>query len=328
MFKKANPTAAEVKKVALECGADIVGIGGMDRFEGAPAQCDPRHIMPEAKSIIVMGFRIFRGLLRGIEEGTAFQNYSSLGYASINEILMPMTMWKFCSYIENAGYEAYPINNCFRWNAINTGDGTKRENWSHPVAPGKPAPDVFLHMRIAGYIAGLGEIGYSKVFLTPEFGPRVRLGAILTEAELEPDPLVEPGTICDRCKACVRNCSGQAIDPVKTVKVTIAGKELEWGELDVRRCTLAFAGNDPDECGKRTPCNPFDAEPYHFEGYGHAIEGAAGCIRSCMIHLENQGKIKNSFHEKFRRRKPWWSIPSREKKEPVNAPVEYADHEE
>ena len=41
---------------------------------------DPRYIMPEAKSLIVIGFRVMRGSLRGIEEGTFFSNYSSMGY--------------------------------------------------------------------------------------------------------------------------------------------------------------------------------------------------------------------------------------------------------
>lgn len=60
-------TKEEVKALAKSLGADIVGIASMDRFEGAPKQMDPRYIMPEAKSMIVMGFRVMRGSLRGIE---------------------------------------------------------------------------------------------------------------------------------------------------------------------------------------------------------------------------------------------------------------------
>lgn len=57
-------TAEQVKEVALAVGADIVGIGAMDRFEGAPLQNDPRYIFPEAKAIIGLGFRIHRGRRR------------------------------------------------------------------------------------------------------------------------------------------------------------------------------------------------------------------------------------------------------------------------
>lgn len=319
----------DVKRFGKECGADLVGIGNIERFEGAPKQCDPRHIMPEAKSIVVLGFRIFRGLLRGIEEGTFFQNYSSLGYAAINTILQPMTLWKFCQMFEDDGYEALPIHNSFEWTALRTNTGLQRKDWSRPVAPGKPYPDVFLHMRIAAYVAGLGEIGYSKVFLTPEFGPRVRLAAVLTEAELEPDPLVKPGTICDRCMACVRDCSGKAISRHKTVKVTVAGQDLEWGELDIYRCASAFQGIEYDEKqeiyaprdGRKTDHNPFCGDPSAQNGYGRAIEGAAGCIRACMIHLESQGKLSNKFRQQFRRRPEWhvdWNKPVEEPFEDIH----------
>ena len=35
------------------------------------------------------------------------------------------------------------------------------------------------------------------------------------------------------------------------------------------------------------------------------LEGAKGCIQVGMIHLEEQGKLKNAFKAPFRRRKPW-----------------------
>ncbi len=307
----------EVKKFAKECGADLVGIGNIERFEGAPKQFDPRYIMPEARSIVVLGFRVFRGLYRGIEEGTLFANYSSLGYVGINKIQMPMTLWNFCRIFEVNGYEAIPMHNDFPWNAINTADGKLRENWSRPVSPDKPAPDVFLHMRIAAYIAGLGEIGWSKVFLNQEFGPRVRYAAVLTEAELDADPLVEPGTICDRCMLCAKACAGNAISTTESVKIQIEDKVIEWGKLDTVKCTAAFQGGksgaSPDGEGvykKRDDMeahqyNPFIASPPPLYGYGRALEGARGCVRACMIHLEEKGKLTNKFHQKFRRRPEW-----------------------
>ena len=71
--------AKQVKEYAKRCGADIVGIGSMDRFEGAPMQMDPRYIFPDATAMIVMGFRIPRGCLRGIEEGTFYTAYCGMG---------------------------------------------------------------------------------------------------------------------------------------------------------------------------------------------------------------------------------------------------------
>ena len=321
-------SAKQVKEHAKRCGADLVGIGSMDRFEGAPMQMDPRYIMPEAKTIIGLGFRIHRGLLRGIEEGTFFAGYPSMGYANINDVYAPMVLREVGNMLEDNGYEAMLYQNT----SVRFGCGVGKA-----VAPDKPKPDVFLHFRIAGVICGMGEIGYSKVFLSPEFGPRQRLAFIITDAPLDPDPLYE-GKLCDRCMNCVKECTAKAISPKETVKVTVAGKPLEWGKLDERKCSGVYQAGVPeyspfmsDEIAKtmKALLGQPDGDtagmtaysgniwtylrekmPYiraGWESYHHpaAIEGARGCIRACMIHLEETGRIKNLFKTPFRRRKPW-----------------------
>ena len=44
-----------------------------------------------------------------------------------------------------------------------------------------------------------------------------------------------------------------------------------------------------------------------------AVCGAAGCIRTCLNHLEQRGRITQKFKTPFRVRKPWWPL-SPEKK--------------
>jgi epoxyqueuosine reductase len=291
-------TSQQVKERAKELGADLVGISPMTRFEGAPKQMDARYIFPGAKSMIVLGFRIARGTLRGIEEGTLFNNYPSMGYAALNKVYGPMVLWNLTRFLEDDGYETIPLINQNGGEAVKTTNGYFRRGWSRPVREGNPYPDVLVHFRIAAYMAGLGEIGWSKVFLTPEFGPRQRFALLLTDAELEPDPIFE-GKICDRCKLCVRDCTGQAISLNEPVKVTVAGHEIEWGEFDNKACSKGMSG------GFYKELNPFKGKYPKWYGYGNAIEGAAGCIRTCMIHLEERKKIKNLFRNKFRTEEPW-----------------------
>jgi epoxyqueuosine reductase len=291
-------TAQDVKEQARKFGADLVGISPMSRFEGAPKQLDARYIFPGAKSMIVLGFRIARGTLRGIEEGTLFSNYPSMGYAAINQIYGPMVLWNLTRYLEDEGHETIPMLNANGGEAINTVTGNFRRGWSRPVKEGNPYPDVLVHFRLAAYMAGLGEIGWSKVFLTPQFGPRQRFAILLTDAELEPDPIYE-GKICDRCKLCVKNCHGHAISENESVKVTVAGHELEWGKLNAMACEKGLQG------GLDRELNPFDGDYPRFYGYGRAIEGACGCIRACMIHLEERKKITNLFINKFRTGEQW-----------------------
>lgn len=312
------PTAQEVKEFAREHGADVVGIGSLDRYDGAPPEMDPRYIFPEAKAIVGLAFRIHRGCFRGIEEGTFFGAYPSMGYAGINYRDAPITLRALCSALEDEGYEAVPIQNMLFHNPLDPLNGNPR-TVSRAVAPGRPAPDVMLHYRIAAYICGMGEIGYSKVFLTPQFGPRQRFVFLLTDAPLEPDPIFE-GQICDRCKLCVRDCTVGALSDTETVKVTVAGHELEWAKLDELKCSSGYQGANPDF----SPFTPEDydmeaamqrpygaaALPYNQASHGMfhlpgALEGARGCIRACFIHLEETGRISNQFHSPFRKRAPW-----------------------
>lgn len=311
-------TKQEIKEYAKRLGADIVGITSMDRFEGAPPQMDPRFIMPEAKSMIVMGFRVMRGSLRGIEEGTFFSNYPAMGYGGLTYIYMPMTVINLCKIIEDEGYEAIPLGHQSDWRGIDN-KGRLRENYSKPVREGYPQPDIMLHLRICGFLAGLGEIGYSKMLLTPEFGPRLRIGVVLTELELEPDPIYDGPQLCNKCMACVRECPGHAISATKTVKVTLAGHEVEWGEIDCDACDIAFRGGricEEDETGnymegrdnvRPDAHSPFYHKPSNLYNTGQAVCGARGCTRACMINLEKRDVLSNKFKEKFRRR-PLWSV--------------------
>ena len=310
-------TSAQVKEFAKSCGADVVGIGSMDRYEGAPAEMDPRHIFPDAKAIVGLAFRIHRGCFRGIEEGTFFGAYPSMGYAGINYRDAPATLRALCSALEDEGWEAVPIQNMLFLNPLNPLDGTPHEV-SRSVSPDKPAPDVMLHYRIAAFICGMGEIGYSKVFLTPQFGPRQRFVFLLTDAPLEPDPIFE-GQICDRCMLCVEDCTVGALSDTETVKVTVAGHELEWAKLDELKCSSGYQGANPEfspftpeDYMERPLERPYQAGELPYNKASHsmfhlpgALEGARGCIRACFIHLEETGRVGNVFNSPFRKSKPW-----------------------
>jgi len=331
--------AQQVKDFARECGADLVGIGSLDRFDGAPQDMDPRYIFPEAKAIIGMAFRIPRGYLRGIEEGTHFYQYPALGYAGINEVYAPMVLREVSCFLEDHGYEGAAFRNTGSRMLIS--DMTRDPNepvehgrriaYSEPVRDGQPAPDVMFHFRIAAFICGLGEIGWSKVFLTPEFGPRQRFAFVLTDAPLEPDPLFEGG-LCDRCMLCVKNCPVHAISGTESVKVNVAGRELEWGRLAEWQCFHGYAGSNkeinpflPRDAFKDLPDGDkilagektltpaqvlkvqgiLDRYYRRVDGYFSAMCGGRGCLRACMVHLEEKGVLSRTFHHPFRKRKPW-----------------------
>jgi hypothetical protein len=232
-----NITKHELKEFALSNGLELFGVANIERFEGAPPRMHPRSIFPEAKSVIVVGKNILRGGWRGIEEGTYWPNYTYFDYHGLlNSFFMHAPMYDLACLIEDHGWEAAPYYPGVPETAA-------------PIAPlreGAVAPDVNLAIRIAGVAAGLGEIGWSKVFMVPTYGPRVRLAAIITDMPLEPDPLVEPNSICDLCMSCARGCPGAIphIKEGKTVEITIEDKTYRWADIHMGKCTLTYHGGD------------------------------------------------------------------------------------
>ena len=341
-------TAQAVKDFAQQSGADLVGIGDLDRFAGAPPEMDPRFIFPDAQALIGLAFRIPRGYLRGIEEGTHFYQYPSMGYANINEVYAPSVLHELACFLEDHGYEGAVFRNTggrmtrsdVTGSCEESPDFGRRIRFSEPVAPDRPAPDVMFHFRIAAFICGLGEIGYSKVFLTKEFGPCQRLVFVLTEAELEPDPIVT-GEICDKCMACVRECPAHAISATQQQGACVAGHDISWGDLDTHKCSAVYqAGTKeispfmPEEIKgyidkiiseewKQDGADMIDYSKYQnvwghlrknypyiaagWESFHHpaALCGGKGCIRACLDHLDKKGVLSRKFKHPFRDRKPW-----------------------
>ena len=86
-----------------------------------------------------------------------------------------------------------------------------------------------IFYKDAGVLAGLGCIGKNNLLLTPQYGPRVRVWALLFDEELPPTgPVIyDPCDGCDEpCRqACPRNAFGCAAhSPIEMGMVTLPGK--------------------------------------------------------------------------------------------------------
>jgi Uncharacterized Fe-S protein len=68
---------------------------------------------------------------------------------------------------------------------------------------------IFPH-KTAATLAGLGWIGKSGLFINKDYGPRVRLGTILTDMPLKINNNVLPQR-CAVCKLCVEKCPAMAM---------------------------------------------------------------------------------------------------------------------
>jgi hypothetical protein len=140
-------TSEKLKRFAGKVGVDVLGVAPIERFEGAPPHRHPAALYPDVKSVITIVFRITRGSLRGIEEGTDWSIYNFMSYGGINMIFSLIAQRELSRFIEDHGYEALPFIH------------SSAKRWGQPVAPGKPAPDPLLNARMMAVGCGLGEIG-------------------------------------------------------------------------------------------------------------------------------------------------------------------------
>ncbi len=224
-----------IKEAAFNAGCGDIGIANIERFKNAPQMMHPLNIFPDCKSVITIVQPIPRGSYRGITEGTHWANYTFYSYNKLNTLFRPFVTYETACFIEDHGFEAVPL-----YPGV-----PERPGLHKPVAEGRPPAEININVRIAGVACGMGEIGWSKVFIHPKFGPRVRLGTILTDAELEPDPLIKPNTFCNKCMRCAKDCPGGAIPKPEdrpSIKIKIDDVEYEWGDVHMGRCTLTHHG--------------------------------------------------------------------------------------
>ena len=215
----ADITAATVKQKARELGADLVGIASADVLNAFPP--DPRwpqtpeRISPHCKSVVVVVQRIPIGAFR-CKTNVPVQYVDMLVLRKMDKVAYRLSEW-----LERAGHPSFVT-------------AAQETDWSY-----KKASYGRLSTRHLGIEAGLGTLGLDVNILTPEYGPRIYLTGLLTEAELEPDtPMREQVCIGESCSRCLHSCPTDAV--------------LHWG-LDKRDCS-----REAQEFGFSTALTYFD----------------------------------------------------------------------
>ena len=267
-----------VLDAAKRIGIDLIGFASRDRFASVDAQHNPFSIFPEAKTVILLGKRICRGALRGVEEGSNFGDYSLFGKNWLEDEFLSIACYDLVNAIEDQGYEACPI----------FPNPSEVRPSGVSVAEGRPEPNVFPDFDYAAVACGLGEIGFNGIFMSRKFGTRQRFHMILTDAEIEPTPIFE-GSVCDRCGKCAAACPLGAIDTENTEEIEICGKKMTVASINYDICRTCQNG----------------ACPNRFASYARPDRIAALCNRTCLAHLEEREALDNKFEMPFRQRDAW-----------------------
>lgn len=215
-----------LRKMALDNSMDYFGVGSVDRWANAPVGHRPNDLLPEAKSVIVMGVRIPEGCTQsnhrayeGMRHGIF--TYMLFGYNLINNYMEDAAL-KLAEYLNEAGLKVF-------------------------LPPSSVGRDEYLMRgvisnRHSAVCAGLAEFGWNGLALTPDAGPRVRWVVIVTEAELEADPLYSGPPLCKKCKTCVKECPTEALSETESVDLNISGRTYIYGKLVKPICRSGVTG--------------------------------------------------------------------------------------
>ena len=269
---------ADILAAAKKIGIDLIGFASKSRFEGVDPQHNPFSIFPEGKTVIMIGKRICRGALRGVEEGTNFGDYALFGKNWLEDEFLSLACYDLVNMIEDNGWEACPL----------FPNPSELGPQGVSVAEGRPAPNVYPDFDYAAVACGLGEIGLNGIFLSPKFGPRQRFHMIITDAELEETPIFS-GKVCDGCGKCAESCPLGAIDVKNLKEIEICGKVMKVASINYSVCRTCKNG----------------ACPNRFADYAKPDRIAALCNRSCICHLEDGALVGNKFENPFRQREIW-----------------------
>ena len=203
-----------LKQWACELGADRVGVSSIERWNDPPpfdaARINvyphsgylPTDLMPSALSVVVVAVRILDGVADAMTSPwrtTGVQG--NFGYVHLNRLLNDIT-FGLARWLENLGYRTMPLG-------YNIGSRYNHKADEDPTIIG-PAYGLFSLKR-AAVLAGLGRKARNSLIASPELGTRMRLGAVLTAAELEESPLLEGDPCPSGCHVCARVCPGEAI---------------------------------------------------------------------------------------------------------------------
>ena len=172
-------------------GADRCGISGTGRFSEAPEGFKPTDIWSRAGSVIVFLKRMPAQAIR-TENVAVYSHAAYVLYSSLDKIGLELSI-----RLQDKGVGAVPIPTDVPYLF-----------WDSESLRGMG----ILSLRHAAQNAGLGFLGRNNLLINEDFGSMVYIGAILTDAVLEEDPL-SLATGCPKgCSLCLDSCPVSALD--------------------------------------------------------------------------------------------------------------------
>jgi epoxyqueuosine reductase QueG len=174
---------------------DLAGAAAIDDTGSPELRRRVSPLMPTARSVVVFAKEIYQevvDLLRPSNEagqahgGDLLPMHSEYLNGRLNR-----GVHELAAYFRQRGYRSLPLP------AIAPTDQRFLEG--------------LLSYKHVAELAGMGRIGWHSMLITGQFGPRVRLACVVTEAPFESSPSYLEES-CEGCGACIESCPAKALE--------------------------------------------------------------------------------------------------------------------
>jgi len=176
---------------------DKIGTASLDEWQGTPFCEQARKLLPEAKSVIVMAMEVFSETVKQTTSKALVGDLTLRDLYTANcDVVDGILDWegyKLVKQLHKKGYKALLL-----------------------PAGGSPYDARFLNGPLSykgiAVAAGIGISGWHSLLITPEYGARVRLACIITDAPFPSTATAGLKNPCPECGgACIKICPAGAI---------------------------------------------------------------------------------------------------------------------
>jgi len=172
----------ELQEKMREWGATFTGASRVE--ERLPER------LAALKYAVTVGVRLSDFIIDEISDAPTYTYFHH--YRTVNTLIDQITL-RGMLFLQEHGYKALAVPASQTVN--DTGDAYS---------------GIFPH-KTGAVLAGLGWIGKNGLFVSPEYGPRVRLGTLLTDMELPAEERQRAENGCGSCRQCVDRCPAMAL---------------------------------------------------------------------------------------------------------------------
>jgi len=176
---------------------DKVGVLSLADHQDNPMRKEADRLLPGAESIVVLAMEIFpETISKATSKALVGELTTRDLYLANSDIIDGLLSWEGYKLVKKLHA------NGFKGLLLPSSDGPYDARFLR-------GPLSYKNLAEA---AGMGIIGWNSLLLTPEYGGRVRLAAVITDAPLNATPPTRMESPCIKCGgACIRICPAEAI---------------------------------------------------------------------------------------------------------------------